>query len=62
MVAVCIRYDALNPLTSTLAAATAFVLRLLAMRFHWRAPRAWNRRSTVREEEPPRQPTAKATA
>lgn len=33
-----------------LAVVTAFVLRLLAMKFHWRAPRAWNRRSTVREE------------
>ena len=46
----CIHYDALTPVTGTLAAVTAFVLRLLAMRFHWRAPRAWNRRSTVREE------------
>jgi uncharacterized membrane protein YeiH len=50
MVAVCIRYDAVTPFTSGLAVVTAFVLRLLAMRFHWRAPRAWNRRSTVREE------------
>ncbi|MER7935453.1 trimeric intracellular cation channel family protein [Streptomyces sp. NPDC093272] len=50
LVAVCIRYDALTPLTSGLAVVTAFVLRLLAMRFHWRAPRAWNRRTTVREE------------
>ncbi|MCX4814015.1 trimeric intracellular cation channel family protein [Streptomyces sp. NBC_01239] len=50
MVAVCIRYDAVTPYTSGLAVVTAFVLRLLAMRFHWRAPRAWNRRSTVREE------------
>ncbi|MEV0975735.1 MULTISPECIES: trimeric intracellular cation channel family protein [unclassified Streptomyces] len=50
MVALCIRYDTLTPLASALAALTAFVLRLLAMRFHWRAPRAWNRRSTVREE------------
>ncbi|QNP70043.1 trimeric intracellular cation channel family protein [Streptomyces roseirectus] len=50
MVAVCIHYGVLTPLTSGLAAVTAFVLRLLAMRFHWRAPRAWNRRSTVREE------------
>ena len=46
----CIHHDALTPVTGTLAAVTAFVLRLLAMRFHWRAPRAWNRRSTVREE------------
>jgi uncharacterized membrane protein YeiH len=50
MVALCLRYDVLNPFTSALAAVTAFVLRLLAMRFHWRAPRAWNRRSTVAEE------------
>ncbi|MFI2644885.1 trimeric intracellular cation channel family protein [Streptomyces sp. NPDC018610] len=50
MVVLCIHYDALTPLTTALAAVTAFVLRLLAMRFHWRAPRAWNRRSTVREE------------
>ncbi|WP_416979551.1 trimeric intracellular cation channel family protein [Streptomyces sp. T028] len=50
LVAVCIRYDVLTPLASGFAAATAFVLRLLAMRYHWRAPRAWNRRSTVREE------------
>ncbi|MGW4913707.1 trimeric intracellular cation channel family protein [Streptomyces sp. NPDC004270] len=50
MVALCIHYDALTPFTSGLAVVTAFVLRLLAMRFHWRAPRAWNRRTTVREE------------
>ncbi|GHD94861.1 trimeric intracellular cation channel family protein [Streptomyces naganishii] len=50
MVALCIDQDVLSPLTSGLAALTAFVLRLLAMRYHWRAPRAWNRRSTVREE------------
>ncbi|SMF80251.1 Uncharacterized membrane protein YeiH [Streptomyces sp. Amel2xC10] len=50
MVVICIRYDALTPLASGFAAAVAFVLRLLAMRYHWRAPRAWNRRSTVREE------------
>ncbi|MFI8190534.1 trimeric intracellular cation channel family protein [Streptomyces sp. NPDC085946] len=50
MAALCIRYDALTPLTTSLAVATGFVLRLLAMRFHWRAPRAWHRRSTVREE------------
>ncbi|TGN81748.1 trimeric intracellular cation channel family protein [Streptomyces bauhiniae] len=50
MVVLCIRFDALTSVTSGLAAATAFVLRLLAMKFHWRAPRAWNRRSTVMEE------------
>lgn len=50
MVALCIHYDVLTPYTTALAVVTAFVLRLLAMRFHWRAPRAWNRRSTVTEE------------
>ncbi|MEG3629144.1 trimeric intracellular cation channel family protein [Streptomyces poriticola] len=51
LVALCIGYEVLNPFTSALAAATAFALRLLALRFRWRAPRAWNRRSTVVEGE-----------
>lgn len=46
----CLRLDVLNAVTSTVAVVTAFVLRLLAMRYHWRAPRAWHRRSTVSEE------------
>ncbi len=50
LTALCIRYDVLNAGTSSLAVVTAFVLRLLAMRYHWRAPRAWHRRSTVQEE------------
>ncbi|MFM9595943.1 trimeric intracellular cation channel family protein [Streptomyces scabiei] len=50
MVVLCISQDALTPVTSALAAITAFVLRLLAMRYHWRAPRAWNRRSAAVEE------------
>ncbi|MFD4788158.1 trimeric intracellular cation channel family protein [Streptomyces sp. NPDC058459] len=50
MVVLCIRFDALTSVTSGLAAAVAFALRLLAMKYHWRAPRAWNRRSTVTEE------------
>lgn len=50
MVVLCIRFDALNAYTSGAAVLTAFVLRLLAMRYHWRAPRAWNRRSSAREE------------
>ncbi|MCX4436747.1 MULTISPECIES: trimeric intracellular cation channel family protein [Streptomyces] len=53
MVVLCIRYDALSPFTSGLAAVTAFVLRLLAMRYHWRAPRAWHRRSTATESGTP---------
>nr|WP_203690982.1 trimeric intracellular cation channel family protein [Streptomyces sp. SID12488] len=52
LVVLCIRYDVLNSFTSGFAVVTAFVLRLLAMRFHWRAPRAWHRRSTARDEEP----------
>jgi uncharacterized membrane protein YeiH len=51
MVVVCIRYDMLTTFTSGLAVVTAFVLRLLAMRYHWRAPRAWHRRSTATEQE-----------
>ncbi|MEU8708087.1 trimeric intracellular cation channel family protein [Streptomyces sp. NPDC048565] len=52
MVALCIRFDVLDAYTSGAAAITAFVLRLLAMRFHWRAPRAYNRRSARAEENP----------
>ncbi|MEU1123253.1 trimeric intracellular cation channel family protein [Streptomyces sp. NPDC005899] len=52
MVVLCIRFDALDAYTSGAAALTAFVLRLLAMRFHWRAPRAYNRRSASAEEPP----------
>lgn len=45
MVVLCIRFDALNPFTAGVAVMTAFMLRLLAIHYHWRAPRAWNRRS-----------------
>ncbi|MFJ6699108.1 trimeric intracellular cation channel family protein [Streptomyces sp. NPDC091272] len=51
MVALCIRFEMLNPYSSALAVVTAFSLRLLALRFHWRAPRAWHR-SSVKAEEP----------
>lgn len=50
MTVVCLRLDVLNPATSALSAVTAFLIRLLALRYHWRAPRAWQRRSSVREE------------
>ncbi|HWM35731.1 MAG TPA: trimeric intracellular cation channel family protein, partial [Streptomyces sp.] len=43
---------ALNAVTMTLAATLAFVVRLLAMRYGWRAPRAWHRRSEVEDAEP----------
>ncbi|MDF6044989.1 trimeric intracellular cation channel family protein [Streptomyces sp. JH14] len=49
MVVLCIRFGALNAFTSGTAVITAFVLRLLAMRFHWRAPRAYNRSSAAAE-------------
>ncbi|ANW17952.1 trimeric intracellular cation channel family protein [Streptomyces clavuligerus] len=50
IVALCIRFDTLNAATAGAAALTAFTLRLLAMRFHWRAPRAWNRRSATADD------------
>lgn len=51
IVVLCVQFDTLNALTSGIAVVTAFVLRLLAMRYHWRAPRAWNRRSAATEEK-----------
>jgi uncharacterized membrane protein YeiH len=48
--ALLIHLDALTGATSALAAVVAFAARLLAMRYGWRAPRAWNRRSTATEE------------
>ncbi len=50
MVALSIAFDGLNGVTTGAAIITTFVLRLLAMRYHWRAPLAWNRRSSVAEE------------
>ncbi|OEJ94305.1 trimeric intracellular cation channel family protein [Streptomyces thermolilacinus] len=49
LVVLFIRFEALNPFTSSLAALAAFALRMLALRYSWRAPRAWNRRSTATE-------------
>ncbi|MER6119444.1 trimeric intracellular cation channel family protein [Streptomyces sp. NPDC001743] len=50
MTVLCIRFDALNAFTSGCAVITALVLRLLALRYHWRAPRAYNRRSATADE------------
>jgi uncharacterized membrane protein YeiH len=50
LTALCVHFDAFNALTGTLAAVVAFLVRLLAMRYHWRAPRAWHRRSEASEE------------
>ncbi|MFH0242288.1 trimeric intracellular cation channel family protein [Streptomyces sp. HK10] len=49
-VALLIRAGDLNGVTSGASAALAFVLRLLALRYNWRAPRAWHRRSRRTEE------------
>lgn len=49
-IVLCIRFGTLNAFTSGAAVIAAFVLRLLAMRYHWRAPRAYNRRSATAEE------------
>ncbi|EFL23043.1 MULTISPECIES: trimeric intracellular cation channel family protein [Streptomyces] len=48
--ALLLHFDALSGATSALAAVVAFTVRLLAMKYGWRAPRAWNRRSTATEE------------
>ncbi|MFE7352199.1 trimeric intracellular cation channel family protein [Streptomyces sp. NPDC057543] len=50
VIVLCIRFEVLNGFTSGAAVITAFVLRLLSMRYHWRAPRAYNRRSATPEE------------
>ncbi|MFC1429972.1 trimeric intracellular cation channel family protein [Streptacidiphilus sp. N1-3] len=46
MVAVLIWMNALDGVTGTLAALVAFTLRMLALRYDWRAPRAWHRGSS----------------
>ncbi|MFE4250444.1 trimeric intracellular cation channel family protein [Streptomyces sp. NPDC056910] len=55
IIVLCIRFDVLSAFSSSAAVITAFALRLLAMRYHWRAPRAWHRRSSAAEvpEETP---------
>lgn len=45
VVAALIAVGRLDGVTGTLAALVAFVLRLLALRYDWRAPRAWHRGS-----------------
>ncbi|MEU6344194.1 trimeric intracellular cation channel family protein [Streptomyces sp. NPDC046977] len=50
LVALLIHFGSLTPATGVVAVVTAFGLRLLAMRFHWRAPRAWHRRSRAEED------------
>ncbi|MEV5278963.1 trimeric intracellular cation channel family protein [Streptomyces sp. NPDC051994] len=50
MVVLFIRFDVLNAGTSGFAVVTAFLLRIAALKYHWRAPRAWHRRSSTLEE------------
>ncbi|CAM5573514.1 trimeric intracellular cation channel family protein [Streptomyces xanthochromogenes] len=50
MIVLFIRFDILTAGTSGLAVITAFLLRIAALKYHWRAPRAWNRRSSTLEE------------
>ncbi|MBO8202758.1 trimeric intracellular cation channel family protein [Streptomyces smyrnaeus] len=50
-VALLIHLDAVRPETAVGAALLAFVLRLLALRYNWRAPRAWKRSSATADTE-----------
>ncbi|WP_019544854.1 trimeric intracellular cation channel family protein [Streptomyces sulphureus] len=43
LVAVLLACNALTPATTVLAALLGFLLRLLALHYNWRAPRAWRR-------------------
>lgn len=49
IVAVLIWMRALDGYTGTAAAMVAFTLRMLALRYDWRAPRAWHRGSSSAE-------------
>jgi uncharacterized membrane protein YeiH len=51
MVVVLIGSGQLTTATGTAAALTAFVLRMLALRYGWRAPRAWHRNGSRTSEE-----------
>jgi uncharacterized membrane protein YeiH len=50
-VALLLRQDLLNDLTMALSVLVAFTLRMLALHYGWRAPRAWHRRSAAAEED-----------
>ncbi|GAA4865111.1 trimeric intracellular cation channel family protein [Kitasatospora sp. NPDC048365] len=51
VVAILIATGSLTPLSASLAAVTAFVTRLLALKYGWRAPRAWHRNGSRTSEE-----------
>lgn len=50
LVALLVETDSLNAFTATCAAVFAFAFRVLALRYNWRAPRAWRRNSEVFEK------------
>ncbi|WP_419998019.1 trimeric intracellular cation channel family protein [Streptomyces boninensis] len=52
LTALLLKADELSPAAGAAAAALAFTVRLLAMRFGWRAPRAWQRRSGRTDSSP----------
>lgn len=51
MVALLIALGQLTAATGTAAALTAFLIRMLALRYGWRAPRAWHRNGSRTSEE-----------
>ncbi|EME98226.1 trimeric intracellular cation channel family protein [Streptomyces mobaraensis NBRC 13819 = DSM 40847] len=51
--ALMLKFGALHGATNAIPVVVGCGLRLLAMRFHWRAPRAWHRRSAAAEEVAP---------
>ncbi|MFE9422747.1 trimeric intracellular cation channel family protein [Kitasatospora sp. NPDC006697] len=51
IVALLIAHGRLTTVTATSAAMTAFVLRMLALKYGWRAPRAWHRNGSRMSED-----------
>ncbi|WP_180290576.1 trimeric intracellular cation channel family protein [Streptomyces sp. TLI_171] len=51
IVAILIAAGQLTPLNASLAAVAAFAMRMLALRYGWRAPRAWHRNGSRTSEE-----------
>ncbi|MDH6128727.1 putative membrane protein YeiH [Kitasatospora sp. GP82] len=51
LVAILISVGHLTTSTASAAALTAFVLRMLALKYGWRAPRAWHRNGSRTSEE-----------
>jgi uncharacterized membrane protein YeiH len=51
LVAILIGAGRLTPLAASLAAVVAFAMRMLALKYGWRAPRAWHRNGSRTSEE-----------